>query len=420
MVDVGEPVGVGEEEDALAGGVVDGVGVLGAGEGRHRGHRERLDVEEGEHVVAEGELVEVGLGAPVRHERQRAPVRRPRRMQVGVLVAGELAHVAGLQLVDVQVGDPAGEPGEGDLAPVGRPRRVLERPQPLDLDPLQTTALDVHDRQLVIPAGHHHEGESAAVRSPGTAGVHVADAVDVRRLVPLQGSQHPPGLHIGEVEVHREEVPLGPVDDVAPVRTEGRGDVHAPSTALLAQQHVPGLVGVGPASHHRPVLGLHGVPPLRGDAVLRQPEHLVDGVLPTDLQAGAVELRDRLVPVDPAEIGDEPLAEAVGEVLAVAGHLHQVRLLVPVEVVPEPHGGVGVLAPERQVLRGALEQPEGQRRQPHHPGAGLTLRDVVLEGVHQFVAEHRVRLPVGGGQRHDHPILERLGDPAGALADRAL
>ena len=44
--------------------------------------------------------------------------------------------------------------------------------------------------------------------------------------------------------------------------------------------------------------------------------------------------------------------------------------------------------------------------------------DVVLELVHHFVLQDVLEVLVGAGERQDDPLLEEVGDAAGALARR--
>ena len=57
---------------------------------------------------------------------------------------------------------------------------------------------------------------------------------------------------------------------------------------------------------------------------------------------------------------------------------------------------------------------------PHRPllAAAALLQDVVLEDVHQLVAEHVVGVLVVAGEGQDHARPQPLGDAAGPLADQ--
>ena len=59
----------------------------------------------------------------------------------------------------------------------------------------------------------------------------------------------------------------------------------------------------------------------------------------------------------------------------------------------------------------------GQRVEPHQAAARRSLGDVVLEDVHELVAEHVIVVRVDAGERHDDARPIRLGDAARAFLE---
>ena len=78
-------------------------------------------------MLAEAELLEDRVRAAVGDERDRAAVGRPRRLQVGVLVAGQAAHLLRVEVVEEEVADAGGLAGDGDGVAVRRPGHVGDR-----------------------------------------------------------------------------------------------------------------------------------------------------------------------------------------------------------------------------------------------------------------------------------------------------
>jgi hypothetical protein len=75
--------------------------------------------------------------------------------------------------------------------------------------------------------------------------------------------------------------------------------------------------------------------------------------------------------------------------------------------------------PDRQVFGHALDEPQRQRQGARRAGAHVGVGDVVLEGVHQLVAEHVIGGLDWARGRQDDPPLERLRHAARPLADAA-
>ena len=77
-----------------------------------------------------------------------------------------------------------------------------------------------------------------------------------------------------------------------------------------------------------------------------------------------------------------------------------------------------IFSSDREVLGDALDDPERQRSEVLQP-TRLRHRDVVLEPVHDLVAEHVIVLGVEAGERHDDSRAQPFGDAAGTLIDEA-
>ena len=69
--------------------------------------------------------------------------------------------------------------------------------------------------------------------------------------------------------------------------------------------------------------------------------------------------------------------------------------------VAHPHRRERILAAEREVLGHTFDEPERQRVEAHQSAARRALGDVVLEDVHELVAEHVIVVGVDAGERHD-------------------
>src|SRR5438552_17704072 len=99
--------------------------------------------------ITEPQQVEIGLAAAVRHERNRLSVRRPRGMEIGVLVVGEAPQSRAIAVDDEEIGEAVAEAAEHELLLVRRPLRGLQ-PVQADVDTaLCASALDVEQDQVV-------------------------------------------------------------------------------------------------------------------------------------------------------------------------------------------------------------------------------------------------------------------------------
>ena len=126
---------------------------------------------------------------------------------------------------------------------------------------------------------------------------------------------------------------------------------------------------------------------------------------------------DRIAPT-PRDVGQQRLAVAVGEEARVQEvPIGRERVL---HGAPHPHRGQRSAGAEGEILGHAFDEPEREGGGTRHRAVGVGAaapRDVVLEGVHQLVAEHMVEVVKGAADRQDDPAAEGLGDAAGAFAD---
>ena len=112
--DVGDPFRIRQEVEAAAIGGELRIEVFGVVEQRQCADLAGGDIDRRDSQAVETQLIEIGVGAAVRHEGKHAAVGRPCRLQIGVLVAGELPDVVAVQIVEKQVGHPGLLPGESD------------------------------------------------------------------------------------------------------------------------------------------------------------------------------------------------------------------------------------------------------------------------------------------------------------------
>ena len=340
-----------------------------------------------------------------------------------MLVVGEAGDLFRLDIEHEQVGDAPRLSREHDRTAVRRPGGVGDGPDvgTLDLDALlHVRVVDVHDDELVVSVGDRHEGEQLPVRRPGTRGVEKAKRVHVRvRSGAGQSADDSPGARIGHEQVDREEVPLRDEGHVAAVGADRGRHVLAARPRGRSEQQGAHLARCQAPGHQRPVLALDRPVPVRRHGVLRLSQHAHDGVLPPHLERAAVQLGYGLIAIGAADVGPERLAEAVREEASFPGHLFEGRHVVAQQGIPQPHARKGVFAADREVFGHPLHHPQRQLGHAAQPASAPRLGDVVLEGVHQLVAEHVVGVVIGARQRHDDAILQRLGHTAGALADEA-
>ncbi len=424
-VEVAEAVLVGDEQEALPVAGELRVVVEGVAEGRADGDAARRHIHRGEARLGVVERLEVGAVArravaAVGREGERLAVGAPRGLEVGVAVVGHLPHPARLDIEKVEIGDAAFEAGEGNRLAVRAPRRVGERGHLVHTNALDDlAALDIEDRQLVVALDERHEGEALAVWAPRPGARDEAEGVEVGVAVGLGELLHDaPRLDVGDEQVDVEEVALAQVRHVAPVGREHRGDVDAPARAAARDEHAPGVGGRRAPGGEGQVRRLDLARPLARERIGREAERVDDGGVRPDAPREAVDVGHGLVAVLAADVGHEGLPVAVGEVAPVGGELPDRREVVAEGGVAHPHRRVRVDAPDRQVLRRALHQPQRLRAEGEARRV-LLEGDVVLERVDEFVAEDVVGLGVGPRQRHRDALLQALGHAARALADEA-
>jgi hypothetical protein len=147
-VDIRDAVAIGNEVDTSSVRRPLWVDVFAGAEAGRFPNGAACHVDQGQAVLAEGEVVEVGT-EPVGHEGDPRAVRRPGRLKVAELVIGETPDLAGLDINDIQVVKPSGKGGEADLAPIRRPRWALDLTELGKVDATGgPTRLDIVDRQL--------------------------------------------------------------------------------------------------------------------------------------------------------------------------------------------------------------------------------------------------------------------------------
>ena len=381
-----------------------------------------VEVEQGDPHVAEREAVEVGFAPAIGREGDRLPVRRPGRLQVGVLVVGEPVQARPVRVDDEQIRDAAVVAGEDELFGVGGPGRRREPVQRQRDAAHLLVLLHVEDHEVVAVPALRGDGEVAAVGRPRAGRVDEAQALVIARQGGLhQAPQHLARLRVGEIEIDEERVLLAEVGDLAPVGPERGGDVQRALRALACEQGLRDAAGAVVVGELRQVRGLHRVAPPADQLVQGHPDHALERALDARRRGRLQDLADRVVaPLFP-DVGPDGMPEVVREHLVVA-QLLQGREVAFHGRVAQPHGGVVVDRPDREILRHSFHEPE--RRIDVHVGldAGAhaaATEHVVLELVHHFVADHVVQLFVGARERQHHAVLEELGEAARLLADVA-
>ena len=131
-------------------------------------------------------------------------------------------------------------------------------------------------------------------------------------------------------------------------------------------------------------------------------------------------VRTTVVAPAPADVGPERLAPAVGEVLRVVEILDR-RQLVAARTASRSHIAVfGSTGPSDRYSAMPSMNHSGSRSTPVSPAHRVRARrDVVLERVHELVADHVVGVGQRPAEREDDAPLQRLGDAARALAQLA-
>src|SRR6266702_8434746 len=273
-----------------------------------------VQVVQGDPHVAELEQAEVRLAVTVSGERDRLAVRRPRGLEVGVLVVGQPTQIRAVRVDDEQIGQPAVVAGEHELLAVGRPGGCGEPVQGDSDAPHLAVPLDVEDHEVVPVLVFRRDGEVAAVRRKGAGRVNEAQALEV--AVERGFDQAPfdaPRLRVGEVQIHEERVALAEVGDVPPVRAQGRCEVPRAVRALLGEDRLrdaPGLVMLRELGQVR---GLDGVPPFVHQVVDRQADRPLEGILDPARDRRLQDLADDFVAPLLADVGPDRMSEVVRE-----------------------------------------------------------------------------------------------------------
>ena len=133
---------------------------------------------------------------------------------------------------------------------------------------------------------------------------------------------------------------------------------------------------------------LVGRRPVGAQRVGRLTEHARDRVVESQAQRRTVDVHHRPLAPAPADVRPERLPVAIREEPRIGVQLLDRRERVAHHGVAHPHRRQRAVPAEREVLRHALDQPDRERAHPRQPVHVPVLRDVVLEHVHELVAEH--------------------------------
>ena len=151
----------------------------------------------------------------------------------------------------------------------------------------------------------------------------------------------------------------------------------------------------------RPVGGLHRVAPPADQLVQVDSDHALERALDPRGRRRLQDLADRFVAPLLSDVVPDRVPEVVREHLLIA-QLLECREVAFHGRVPQPHGGVVVDRPDREVFRHAFHEPErrGDIDERLDTGADATAAEhVVLELVHHLVPDHVVQLLVGARER---------------------
>src|SRR5215210_4317583 len=118
------------------------------------------------------------------------------------------------------------------------------------------------------------------------------------------------------------------------------------------------------------------------------------------------------------------MAVAVGEITGILqlAERRQRVLGGVLKRAPHPHGGWAVNRTQGEVLRHAFDEPErelGGGRQSAEIGGPATAGDVVLEGMHQLMADDVIQVAQRSSYRQDDPPPKCFGYTSGALPNIA-
>ncbi len=391
-VDIADPGAVGDEQQVAAACPLR-ADVLARRRTLDEPHIARRQVQPRDLEVPERERPRLGTET-IGHERNRLPVGRPRRLEIGKDIVGQPAGARRPEIVDEQVCPAPLQPGEHDRLPVGRPGRAVDLADGWERDLLLGDARDrVEDRQAGLAALNDRKREVPAVGRPGPGGVDGLEAAEVRIERGVHDlAENPARVRVGEEQVERQHVALREEHQQTAVRAQRRRHV-------VGGQFVPPLLEHAAVVARTPRSRLdrcgrlaQRLVPLLREFGRFQPEVDVQRDVGVARRARRAEQRaHRRIAPSPDDIGPQRLPPAVREVLRVrqVPNRRQLRLA---RGVAHPHRGVGVDCANRQELRHALDEPErkavdspiGDRHRVRVIGA-----DVVLKGVDQLVANRR-------------------------------
>ncbi len=163
----------------------------------------------------------------------RPAIGRPGRLQVRERVVGELPELLGLQVIDVQIGQPTGETGERDGASIGRPAGIQDLAQLGKRDlpgPLAPGHVVQDEHRVAATDGREHELLPVGRPAPGRLDELQALQVGIHsRLGDL--TLDLAGSRISQKEIDGEEIPVGQEHHLAAIGTERRRNIVASSIA---------------------------------------------------------------------------------------------------------------------------------------------------------------------------------------------
>ncbi len=395
-IDVADLSGVGDEVEAAAVARPVRIDVLGRRDAWQLPDGVRLDVDRGETEIAERQRVE-RRGESIGRKRNRAAVRRPRRLQIGKRVTGQGAHGGCVQIQFEQIAQPAPESGERDPLAVRRPRWSKHLIGFVDWHlALDAAGLHVENRQHRLAARPGGQRETAAGRVPGAGRLDELQALEVRiarRLddLALDRARH----RIRQIHVDRVLIALREKHHRLAVGAERRTDVQ--SAAIPARHE---------SRRH----------PRRRCVAARRRQHRPDGFMPaSDRAALGFRLQtpcDNVLAEAARQIRPQRLSVAIRKPARIS-QLVDPRQLILSCGIAQPHRRIRIDASNRQVLRHAFDEPQGQRR--HRPAA--LAQDLALKRVNELVSQDVVGFSEPRGKRKHDAALLVLGHAADALAE---
>ena len=111
-----------------------------------------------------------------------------------------------------------------------------------------------------------------------------------------------------------------------------------------------------------------------------------------------------------AHVRPQRLTVAIREPLRVV-ELLQRRQAIVIDGVAQPHAGIGVDTPDRQVLGHALGKPQRQQRR----GASGPTQNIPLKRVDELVTQHVIGLAQARAERQHDAAAVVVGETANAL-----